>query len=117
VTIEELADEIEAATRRFRFIRSVVKLDATRFSFKYRLTVTAELYVQVYANVRNGTVGMALIYQGRRLYGRDSQDGLWHRHPADDPVAHDFSPEGTRAVTVEEFLFETEEILVDQGLI
>jgi len=117
VTIEEFVEEIEAAARRFRFIRAIVQVDVTRFSAKYRLMIASDLYVQVYANVRNGTTGLALIYQGRRLYGRDSQDWQWHRHPVDDPEAHDFSVEGARALSTEEFLFEVEETLVDQGLI
>ena len=117
MTIEQAVGEIEAAARRFRFIRAIVQVDMTRFSVKYWLTIESDLYVQIYVNVRNGTTGLALIHQGRRLYGRDSEDWQWHRHPVDDDGAHDFSAEGRRAVSVEEFLLEVGEILVDQGLI
>ncbi len=116
-TIPQVIDEFDAAARRFRFIRAIVRVDTTRFSVKYRLVVDSELYIQGYVNVRNGTTGLALIYQGQRLYGRDSEDWHWHRHPADDPESHDFSPEGSRAVSIEEFLLEVGEILVSRGLI
>ena len=115
--VQRVVDEIEAAARQFHFIRAVVRLDVTRFAAKYRLVIESDLYVQIYVNVRNGTTGLALIHQGRRLYGRDSEDWQWHRHPADDPASHDFSSEGVREVTFEEFLLEVEEILIDRGLI
>ena len=117
MTVEDFANEVEAAGRQFAFIRSVAKLDATRFSVKYRLIVTDDLYVQAYANSQNGTIGLALIYQGRRLYGRDCEDWHWHRHPAAAPETHDFSSEGARSVTVEEFLLEAGQVLADCGLI
>jgi hypothetical protein len=117
VTIEQVIDEIETAARRFRFIQAVVQIDVTRFSVKYRLAVENDLYVQIYVNVRNGTTGLAFVHQGRRLYGRDSENWQWHRHPVNDPQDHDFSGEGTRPVSIEEFLLEVGEILVSQGLI
>ena len=117
MTVDDFANEVEAAGHQFAFIRSVTKLDETRFSVKYRLVVANDLYVQAYANTLNGTVGLALIYQGRRLYGRDCEDRHWHRHPAAAPETHDFSSEGVRSVTVQEFLLETGQVLADCGLI
>jgi hypothetical protein len=117
VTVEDFANEVEAAGRQFAYIGSVTKLDETRFSVKYWLVITDDLYVQAYANTQNGTVGLALIYQGRRLYGRDCENWQWHRHPAAAPETHDFSSEGVRSVAVQEFLLETGQVLVDCGLI
>ena len=117
MTVEDFANEVEAAGRQFAYIGSVTKLDETRFSVKYRLVVTDDLYVQAYANTQHGTISLALIYQGRRLYGRDCENWQWHRHPAAAPETHDFSSEGVRSVTVQEFLLETGQVLVDCGLI
>jgi hypothetical protein len=117
VTIEDLAAEIEAASRQFRFIQASERLDATTSSVKYRLVVAGDLHIQIYANLRNGTCGLALIHQGRRLHGRDTEDWLWNRHPAEDPESHDFSAEGARRVTIEEFPLEAGQVLLDQGLI
>ena len=85
MTVDALADQIETSASHFRFVRATIQLDQTRFSVKYRLEITSDLWVQVYWNVQNDTVGLVLIYQGRRLYGRDCEAGRWHRHPADDP--------------------------------
>jgi len=117
MTVEQVIDEIETAARRFRFIQAMVRVDVTHFSVKYRLMIGSDLYVQIYANVRSGTTGLALVHQGRRLYGRDSEDWQWHRHPIDDPETHDFSAEGAQLVSIEAFLLEVGEILVTQGLI
>lgn len=117
MTADDFATEVETAGRRFAFIRAVIRLDATRFSVKYRLDVTDDLYVQAYANFQNGTIGLALVYQGRRLYGRDCENWRWHRHPAAAPETHDFSSEGTKAITIEDFLLEAGQVLTGCGLI
>jgi hypothetical protein len=109
--------EIERSVCQYAFVRCVVKLDETHYSVKYRLHVESDLFVQVYFNERSGTVGLALIYQGQRLYGRDCEGGCWHRHPASDPTAHDVSPEGTQAVGMDEFLAEVQDVLIGIGLI
>jgi hypothetical protein len=117
VTIEELTAQIEASATRFRFVHTVIQLDQTRFSVKYRLVINPELWVQAYYNIQNDTVGLALIYQGRRLYGRDCEAARWHRHPADDPERHDFSSEGARPTTMEDFLLEVGQVLMNFKLI
>ena len=117
MAIDELADQIEAVADRFRFVRGIVQLDQTRFSIKYRLVIKPDLWVQIYNNIQNDTIGMALIYQGRRLYGRDCEAGNWHRHPADDLEGHDFSAEGAQPTTIEDFLREVGEILVEHRLL
>jgi hypothetical protein len=117
VVIEDLADEVEALAGRFRFVRATIQLDQTRFSIKYRLLIKPDLWVQIYNHIQNHTVGLAFVYQGRRLYGRDCEAGNWHRHPVDDPENHDFSAEGARPTSVEEFLREVGQILVDYRLL
>jgi hypothetical protein len=52
-----------------------------------------------------------------RIYGRDCEGGLWHRHPAEAPEQHDFSVEGQRAVTLDEFLREAQQVLQDRDLL
>lgn len=117
MTIDALAEQIETSARRFRFVQTIVRLDQTRFSVKYRLVIKPDLWVQVYSNIQNDTVGLALVHQGRRIYGRDCETGHWHRHPMDDPERHDFSAEGAQPTTVEDFLLEVGRVLVDFNLI
>lgn len=115
--IDEVIQEIERAATKFRFVREVIPVDVTKFSVKYRLIVSKDLYIQIYVNVRNGTHGFALVQKGKRLYGRDSEDWKWHRHPLESPEVHDFSLEGAKEVSVEDFLKEVQEILARKGLI
>jgi len=115
--IDEVIREIERAAARFQFIKEANPLDVTKFSAKYRLIIREDLYIQIYVNVRNGTHGFALVQKGARLYGRDSEDWKWHRHPIENPNAHDFSPEGAKEVSVEDFVKEVQEILARKRLI
>lgn len=114
---DALAEQIEASARHFRLVQAIVRLDQTRFAVKYRLVIRPDLWVQIYRNIQNDTVGLALIYQGRRLYGRDCEAGRWHRHPAEYPERHDFSAEGAQPTTIEDFLLEVGQVLVKHGLI
>ena len=115
--LEEVIAEIEEVSQRFPFILEIIKLDETKYSVKYLLMIAEDLFVQVYRNVRSGTIGLALVYHGQRLYGRDREDGQWHRHPFENPLEHDFSAEGSREVSVEEFLEEVQEILEREELV
>jgi hypothetical protein len=116
----QIADRIresETAARRYPFVRQIIKIDETYYSVKYRLTVAPDLFIQLYFNERSGTAGLVLVYRRERLYGRDCESGGWHCHPIEDPAVHDASPEGRRAVSVDEFLGEVQDILVRENLI
>lgn len=117
MTINELVEEIETVAGEFEFIRNAVKTDVTDFSVKYRLMIAEDFYIHVYINPRNGTTGLALILYGQRLYGRDSEDWKWHRHPFEDPDSHDFSAEGSKEVRLEGFLQEVRGFLERESLI
>lgn len=117
MSISELQREIEDTALKFNFIRNTVKVDATDFSVKYRLMIDEDFYIQIYTNTRNGTTGLTLVLHGQRIYGRDSEDWKWHRHPFENPDVHDFSEEGSRKVTLEEFLQEVQDILEKVELI
>lgn len=114
--VRERILEIENAARQFAYVREVIRVDETDYSVKYRLNIEPDLFVQLYFNERSGTVGMALVFHGQRLYGRDCEAGHWHRHPAHNPAAHDFSPEGVQAVSVEEFLAQVQDVLIETDI-
>lgn len=70
----------------------------------------------MYRNDRLDTTNFVLLYNSQRLYARDELAGQWHRHPAEAPTQHDYTPEGQRAVTLDEFLNETEVVLTTMNL-
>jgi hypothetical protein len=91
-------------------------LDQSANLVKARLYILLETFVQVYRNDRYHTTNLVLIHNGQRVYARDELNGVWHRHPADDPERHDASPEGQRPATLSSFLDEVEMILVEMNL-
>ena len=53
----------------------------------------------------------------QRLFGRDCDGGVWHSHSVKNPDSHDFSEDGTKEVTLEDFLYEVSEKLVLLGIL
>lgn len=102
---------------RFSFVRRAVALDKTANTIKLRLHITTGCFVQIYTNVQKKLVNYVLILDRSRIYGRNCDGGKWHRHPYENPVAHDFGPEGVREVSLEEFLIEVQQILQREGLL
>ncbi|MDO8444693.1 MAG: hypothetical protein Q7T53_01075 [Deltaproteobacteria bacterium] len=109
--LQKVISEIEKASLGFPFVKRVVRVDETGHTVKYRLVIEEDLFVQVYVNVENDTVGYVLVNKGQRIYGRDAIEGKWHRHSFEDPLGHDFSADGSKKVSVKEFLMEVQELL------
>lgn len=115
--IKKLISEIEETSSGFPFVKRVVRTDETEHTIKYRLIIEEDLFIQVYVNVENDTTGFVLVDKGQRIYGRDAIEGKWHRHIFEDPFGHDFSAEGSKKVSLKEFLMEVQEILVREALL
>ena len=98
MSIEEAKAEIASTTRWFPFIGSVLLVDETDSAVKYRFFIDASLFVQIYRNVETGTTNYVLIRDFMRVYARDCYDGIWHRHPFEDPDEHNSSTDGRREV-------------------
>lgn len=105
------------AAAQWAFVQGVVTIDKTDFTIKLRLSIDVECFVQVYVNTSKQLTSYTLVLNRSRILGRDCEGGQWHRHPAGAPDMHDFSPEGQRPVSLDEFLREVQQILQDQGLV
>lgn len=116
MSIEVIERQIATVAGRFSFVQKVETMDKTANTVKIRLEISSACFVQVYLNVRKGLTSFALVFNRARIFGRDSDGGRWHRHPYEDPDRHDFSPEGSRTVDLEEFLVEVEEVLRRESL-
>jgi hypothetical protein len=117
VTADLVERDVRRTAARWAFIQRVATIDKTDFTVKLRLHVDAECFIQVYANTQKQLSSYSLVLNRSRVFGRDCEGGLWHRHPADAPEQHDFSPEGQRAVSLDEFLREAQQVLQDKGLL
>ena len=80
-------------------------------------TIAFDLFVQVFLSERSGRFSLVLVSPSGRLYGRDQEQGLWHRHPFGDADQHESTPEGMSSQPIIQFLTEVEEILVENELI
>lgn len=62
--MKKVTSEIEKASLGFTFVKRVVRVDETWHTVKYRLVIEEDLFVQVYVNVENDTVGYVLVNKG-----------------------------------------------------
>lgn len=112
MTIESVKRQIIQIGEKFRFINSINLIDETDFAVKFRFEIDSSTFIQIYHNTSTGTKNYILIRDLRRCYSRDCYDGKWHRHPFNDPSNHDFSLEGSKNVTLYDFLKEVEDFLI-----
>lgn len=111
MTVSALLRDVYDALRERTYFTRLELLEQSTNILKLRLYITSTLFVQIYRNDRLDTTNLVLVYNGQRLYARDELAGQWHRHPAEDPAQHDYTPEGQRAVAFDEFLNEIEFVL------
>jgi hypothetical protein len=114
---DEIERDIKDITTRFPFIQDTKIVLKTTHTIKIRLDITEECFIQIYRNIQKNITSYVAVLGHERIYGRDCDGGVWHRHPEKNPSGHDFSPEGVREVSLDEFLFETQEILLKKGIL
>ncbi len=115
--VPQLLAALRQAAQTRAYITRLDLLAVGRVILKARLYLKPELFVQVYRNDKFQTTNFVLIHAGQRVYARDELAGAWHRHPVHDTDLHDRSPEGQRGVSLEEFLDEVEQIVIDLDLL
>lgn len=118
MTIKDLKQEAFNALTSFPFIRKIEIVDEDRDVIKVRLIIRANFFLQAFLNMNTGTTNFVAILNGKRIFGRDTSNIKgWHKHPFDDPDAHDFSGDASKSVTLTEFLYEFQKIAFEKGLI
>ncbi len=116
MNVASLLSVLYSESERRAYFKRLEIIERGQSFLKARLYLSSDLFIQIYRNDRYNTTNFALIYNGRRIYARDQLGGLWHRHTVDAPELHDNSYEGSRPVTLPEFLDEVEDILAAMGL-
>ena len=111
MNVADWLSALHQEVQRRAYVGELVLLDQSASLLKARLLIAADLFVQVYRNDRFDTTNLVLMYNEQRIYARDQLDGVWHRHTAADPQAHDTSAEGRSSVNLAEFLDEVEDVL------
>lgn len=111
MTPEEFEREARQTAQDFSFVRRVEILLRTPATLTMRFHITEHSFVQLYTNSRKSLLSFALVWEGTRVFGRDCDGGVWHRHPFEAPETHDFTSDGQKAVTLRGFLTEVEGML------
>ena len=92
----------------------VVSIDATDITLIARLEVLPATFIQIYRNSKKNKLNLTLVLGNNRVYGFDSEGGMTHEHPFENPQSH-VSCE--KAPNVEEFILQCLDLLEDKGLI
>lgn len=113
-----LSDFVEALEKAAsKYLTRARILAKTDNAIKARIEISENIYIQFYFHQISGTTNYVLIGWDNRLLGRDCVGGNWHRHPFENPQAHETTGDGGEEVTPEEFLDEAFEILLREKLI
>lgn len=114
--IEDILEDLLQISRDPLFQKLDI-LDITSSVIKARLVIKPDIYLQIYENVRRPKSSYTLIVGQNRFYGRDMREGSWHRHSVDNPEIHNDSDEGSRTISIFDFIEEVKGILIEKDII
>lgn len=97
-----------------RYGLKIINIDTTDVTLMVRIEILPTIYMQIYRNIKKDKLNMALILGNDRVYGVDGEGGLYHEHPAEDPVLHVPTKE---RLEIEEFVVRCLNILKDRGIL
>lgn len=109
--IKKSLSEIKELSSRFGL--SILYLDFTDVTLIARIGNSFDVFIQIYLNTKKDKLNMALVVKGERIYGIDGEKDDYHKHPVENPDTH-LPVEKT---SVEEFFFDSLEILKNSGLL
>ena len=116
IVIEEILEDLLQISKTPLFQKLDI-LDITSSVLKARLMIRADIYIQIYENVRRPKCSYTLIVGNNRFYGRDMRVDSWHRHSVDNPEIHDDSEDASTSISVLDFVEEVKEILIQKNLL
>jgi hypothetical protein len=115
--LHELRQEAEEAAEKTWFIQSLEETERTDITLSLRLMIRHDLFVQLFLGEKSGSLYMALIEGGRRLFGVDREKDMWHIHPYEAVEKHEPLVEGFEPKPVMKFLARVEVLLVEYDLL
>ena len=113
----ELRLEAQEALERVWFVQSLEEIERTDLTLSLRLHIRPALFVQAFLGEASGSIYLALIEGGRRIFGIDRDGGEWHLHPCDNPDKHEPLPEGLEPRPLLRFLAQVENLLLQYDLL
>ena len=113
----DLRQEAEEAVEKIWFIQSLEETERTDITLSLRLTIRHGLFVQLFVGAKSGSIYMALIEGGQRLFGIDREGGMWHMHPYHAVEKHEPMVDGLEPKPVLKFLARVEHLLIEHDLL
>ncbi len=115
-TVKSILSELKAKDRYSYYKQVEVLIDEPNL-VKLRIYIREGLFIQVYRNDESKTTSFALVSGKERIFGRDEEDRIWHRHPLGNPNYHDSSKTGKKPINLRRFLKEVDGVLRDLKLV
>ena len=116
-TVDDLINDAQQALSKYSYYIRHEIVRGTRYCKIRLIIIERDLFVQINRNETTSLTNFALILHSQRIFGRDEYRGTWHRHAPSAPEYHNGSPEGSRSVSLAEFLIEVDDLLRSRGLI
>src|SRR4030042_5848110 len=115
--IDNVEKQIYEIGSKCAFIEKLETLLKTPNTIKIKLSITSTCFIQIYQNIQKNIKSYVVVSGNQRLFGRDCDGRVWHCHPVETPDNHDFSEDGSKEVSLEDFLYEAGERLVLLGIL
>lgn len=109
--IKEFLFKIKELSSKFGL--PILYLDFTDVTLIARIGNSTDVFIQIYLNTEKNKLNMALIVKGERIYGVDGQKNDYRKHPLENPTLH----LSIEKISIEEFFFDSLEILKNSGLL
>jgi hypothetical protein len=116
-SLHELRQEADEAVQKIWFIQSLEEVERTDITLSLRLTIRHGLFVQLFAGLNSGSLYMALIEGGQRLFGIDREGSKWHMHPFAAVEQHEPMIEALEPKPILKFLARVEHLLLEHDLL
>jgi len=114
LSVDAIIGQIAEGLQLFSAFDSYEVVDVTESTVKIKIYVQKDLYVQLYSNLSKVKLNLTLIHGNKRIYGEDSEGGIRHIHPFENPDEHTVT-EGVAAIVP--FLAQVQLYLERKGLI
>ena len=113
----ELWGEAQEALDRVWFVQSVEEMERTNCTLFVRLWIRDDLFAQAFLGELSGSLYMALIQSGRRIFGIDREGDEWHVHPFAHPHQHELLSDRPEPKPLLKFLARVEDLLIKQHIL
>jgi hypothetical protein len=86
-SIEDILKKIYENISNYRILHLRV-IEKSKSILKLKIFITEEIFIQFYVNIKRDKKNLVLIFNDKRIYGKDFVNDRWHIHPFENPDDH-----------------------------